>query len=147
MTETGQDPQDAQDAAARRNANEEAFRRAMAAVSRGDVEAQMVEYTEDAVMEFPFADPPTTVEGKAAMTDYLRWAFQILEMDIAITAVHPGADPDHVVAEFTSQGRVLTSGKPYANSYVAVIQFRDGRIHRHREYFNPAQAMEALNPD
>ncbi|MEU6419628.1 nuclear transport factor 2 family protein [Streptomyces spiralis] len=45
----------------------------------------------------------------------------------------PCVDPDTVIAEYESKGRILTSGTGYANFYIGIWKFRDGRIAWHRE--------------
>ncbi|MCF2533006.1 nuclear transport factor 2 family protein [Yinghuangia soli] len=119
--------------------------RALAAV--GDVQAQMAHYTDDAVFEFPYAAPPGRVEGKQVITEYLTGALAIFEMKLTVTEVHATTDPDKFVAEFTSEGRVTTTGKPYSNTYISVVRFRDGLICSQKEFYNPNAAVEALTPD
>lgn len=126
--------------------NEAAVRGAFAAVGAGDATLQMTHYTDDAVMEMPFTDPPAHVEGKAAIHDRLAGAFTVFSMQLTIDEVIPCLDPDQLVVEFHSEGRVATTGKSYANTYIARFRFRDGLICFQREYFNPNAATTALMP-
>jgi len=120
---------------------------AFAAVGNGDADGQIAHYTDDAVMEMPFLDPPAITTGKEAIRERLAGAFTVFRFTLAIDRVIPCVDPDELVVEFTSQGMVTTTGKPYANRYIARFQFRDGLICFQREYFNPNAASGALQPD
>ncbi|HSA53063.1 MAG TPA: nuclear transport factor 2 family protein [Yinghuangia sp.] len=120
------------------------LRRALAAV--GNVDAQTAEYTEDAFLEFPYASPPVRVDGRRRICEYLTAALTVFEMRLTVTRIHETTEPDTLIAEFTSEGRVTTTGKPYANTYISVVTFRDGLIAGQREFYNPTVAAEALAP-
>ncbi len=126
--------------------NEAAVRGAFAAVGAADADAQMTHYADDAVMEMPFTDPPAHVEGKETIRERLAGAFTVFKMQLTIDEVIPCADPDQLVVEFHSSGTVTTTGKSYANTYIARFRFRDGLICFQREYFNPNAAASALEP-
>ena len=68
--------------------------RAFAAVGAGDADAQVANYTDDIVLEFPFTDPPTVVPGRSAVHERLKNAFKVFQFDLAISEVHPCLDPD-----------------------------------------------------
>lgn len=123
-----------------------AVKGAFAAIGNGDADGQVAHYTDDAVMEMPFIDPPAITEGKDAIRERLRGAFTVFRFTLTIERVTECLDPDELVVEFTSQGTVTTTGKPYANRYIARFQFRDGLIRFQREYFNPNAAAIALQP-
>jgi ketosteroid isomerase-like protein len=120
---------------------------AFAAIGKGDADGQVAHYTDDAVMEMPFIDPPAITMGKAAIRERLAGAFTVFRFTLTIERVTECLDPDELVLEFTSEGTVTTTGKPYANRYIARFQFRDGKICFQREYFNPNAAALALTPD
>jgi ketosteroid isomerase-like protein len=120
---------------------------AFAAVGRADADGQVANYTDDAVMEMPFLDPPAITTGKAAIRERLAGAFTVFRFQLHIERVTQCVDPDELVVEFTSQGTVTTTGKSYANTYIARFGFRDGLICFQREYFNPNAATSALQPD
>lgn len=123
-----------------------AVRGAFAAVSAADADLQMTHYTDDAVMEMPFSDPPAHVEGKQTICERLTGAFTIFKMTLTIDRVIDCVDPDELVVEFHSIGTVTTTGKSYGNTYIARFRFRDGLICFQREYFNPNAATSALQP-
>ena len=132
------------DDAERRSQNLATVRAAFAGVSAADAAAQLSNYTDDMVLELPFADPPRTVEGRATALRFLTVAFQTYKMRIDITEVHECLDPDELIVEFRSNGHMATTGKPYANRYIGVFRFRDGKICAQREFFNPKISDEAL---
>lgn len=119
----------------------------MKAVSNGDVDRQLAFCTDDFVLDLPYADPPKTVAGKETVRTYLQSALGIFELELTITQVYECVDPDQLVLEYTSVGSVTTTGKPYANNYIAVARFRDGLVCAQREYYNPLPAARALSKD
>ncbi|MCU1396665.1 MAG: hypothetical protein JWM34_5093 [Ilumatobacteraceae bacterium] len=131
----------------RRAANVAAVEAAFRGVSNADASEQMAQYVDDLVLELPYTNPPKRVEGKAAALTYLSNAFQVFRMQLTITTVHECLDPDELVVEFVSDGTVLTTGKSYANQYINVFRFREGRICFQREFFNPNAAAAALVAD
>ena len=130
----------------RRRRNREMVERSFAAVGQGDVAGQLESCTDDIVLELPYADPPVRLEGKDAIRAHVGPALETFQFRLAITEVHECADPDTLVLEYTSEGRVTTTGKAYVNSYIGVIRFRDGLICHQREYYNPLVAARALQP-
>jgi ketosteroid isomerase-like protein len=120
--------------------------RSFAAVSRGDVDAQLEACTDDVVLELPYADPPVRLKGKEAIRAHVGPALRIFSFELEIRKVFECMDPDTLILEYTSEGRCTTTGQPYANSYIGVIGFRDGRICAQREYYNPLVAAAALQP-
>jgi ketosteroid isomerase-like protein len=97
------------------------------------------------VMELPFTTPPTRLEGKPAALEYLRRVFTVFRIELGLTADYECADPDTIVVEFTSRGRILDGDKPYDNTVIAVYFFRDGRVCHWREFPNPSVVERALN--
>jgi ketosteroid isomerase-like protein len=129
-----------------RQRNLDIVRRAFAGIALGSAEKMLVDnYTDDMVLELPYASPPSTIEGKATALKYLTAAFGMFRFSLEITAVHECVDPNLLVLEYTSVGKVLASGKPYANQYIGVYWFRDGRIARVREFYNPVISADALS--
>ena len=117
------------------------MRRAFAGIAAGSA-SQMLDdnYADDVVIEFPYSSPPTRIESKEAAREYLTKAFEVFRFSLEITDVYEGLDPDLLVLEFTSEGRMLTTGAPHGNRYIAVYRFRDGRIAHQREFYNPIAA-------
>jgi ketosteroid isomerase-like protein len=130
---------------AHRQRNFDAVQRVFAAVSVGDADAQITNYTEDIALEFPYTDPPTIVQGLNAVHERLKSAFKAFQIDLTIGEVHHGLDPDELIIEFTGAGSYLPNNAPYVNRYIAVFGFRDGLVYRQREYFDPTQAGKSAN--
>jgi len=130
---------------AHRQQNFDLVLRVFAAVSAGDADAQITNYTEDIALEFPYTDPPTIVQGLNAVHERLVSAFKAFQFDLTITELHPCLDPDELIIEFTGAGSYLPNNAPYVNRYIAVFGFRDGLIYRQREYFDPTQAGKSAN--
>ena len=53
-------------------------------------------------------------------------------------------DPGSIVAQYASDARILTTDKPYRNSYIARFQVRGGVITWFAEHFDPITLVEAL---
>jgi len=115
------------------------MKRCFATIATGDADALVEHYTDDYVLELPYAsaDGATRYDGREAVRARLRAVFRVLRLDLTITHLHPAADPDLVIAEYTSAGTSLPSGTRSSNRYVGFWWFRDGRVCRTREYFNP----------
>jgi hypothetical protein len=60
--------------------------------------------------------------------------------------IHPMENPDVVVAEFSIRGKALTTGRPYNQRYVSILEAKNGKIWHYREYFNPLISMTAFAP-
>jgi ketosteroid isomerase-like protein len=129
-----------------RQRNRASLDQAFEAIGRGDADAMLAHYTDDTIMELPFADPPLRIDGKPAILDYLRQAFTVFQIELGVTDVHECRDPDRLVIEFTSTGRITSTGRSYANRIIAVYWFRDGRVAHWREFVNPVIVAEAMAP-
>jgi ketosteroid isomerase-like protein len=127
-----------------RSRNGAAFTRSLAALSKGDLEGHLDGCTDDFVLELPYADPPRTITGKGAVRTYLTPALVTFSMHLAVTRLVSGLDPTLLIAEYTSEGHVTTTNRPYSNTYIAIVQFRGDLICRQREYYNPVPALRAL---
>jgi ketosteroid isomerase-like protein len=127
----------------------ELVRKVFDAFGAGDVAALDDLYTEDYVLELPYAKPePVRVEGRSTVQTYLTGAFQVFRFQLSITDHWKLEGTDALVAEYTSEGTVLPTGARYANTYVGIWRFRDGRVSHTKEWYDPivsAQAVEGLS--
>lgn len=130
-----------------RSRNLEAVRRAFVGVSNADADEMLANYTEDLVLELPYGTPPHVLEGRENIRAYLKAAFEVFKFRLDITEVHECLDPNKLVIEYTSKGRVETTGKEYANRYIGVYWFRDGAICRVREFYDALISERAMSPD
>jgi ketosteroid isomerase-like protein len=131
----------------RRGQNQRVMEAFMAAIGRGDFAALESLCHDDFVAELPYSDPPQRLEGFAAYRAYVEPALAVFRFTLDLSCVHPGLDPDLLVAEYTSDGTATPTGKRYRNVYIGVWRFRDGRISGLREFFNPSSANDALALD
>jgi ketosteroid isomerase-like protein len=102
----------------------------------------------DGAMEFPFAPPgyPPRVEGRAAITEYLRHYPDLLDIrSVTPTAIHQSTDPQVIIVEFTAAGVVVATGAPYEALYIAVVTVVDGEVRHYRDYWNPLAMKETLD--
>lgn len=121
--------------------NLDVLRRVFDAVGEADVAALRELYTEDYVLELPYAEGGgARIDGREEALAYLERAFSWIRLRLALTDVHACADPDTIVAEYTSTGMILDGRRPYANTYIGVWQFRDGRVRRTREFYGPVDS-------
>jgi len=105
-------------------------------------------FADDAVVEFPYAGSlgrSTRLEGKAAIDEYFGGASPVfLELAFRDVRVHVSTEPGLVVAEAHGSARIATTGKAYEQDYVMVLEVKEGKIARYREYWNPLPAIDAL---
>ena len=140
MTETTRDP-----AAPPR----EVYERLRRAVGSNDREAVADLMAVDGVIEWPFGRPgaPTRLEGRQAIREFIIGSplarlmrFDVLRAD----AVHETLDPEVIIVESTTIGRVLETGRTFELPAIAVFRIRDGEIVSYRDYVNPLAASEAV---
>jgi ketosteroid isomerase-like protein len=129
-----------------RSRNRRTLERGLTLLSAGDIDSHNELCTDDVLFELPYGDPPGRIEGREDVRAYLKSALAIFKLQLSLTAVFGTDDPDVLIAEYTSTGTVTTTGKPYANSYIGIYRFRDGRLCGVREYYNPVPAAVALMP-
>ncbi|AGH48652.1 hypothetical protein G432_04625 [Sphingomonas sp. MM-1] len=131
-------------------ANRALFVRMLEALGTKDFDGFQACLAEDVLLEWPFppmAGFPTEARGarwfrenlEASWADFAPYAYRI-------AAIHEMADPDRLVAEYSSHSTYLPTGRPYENAYVAVVWFEGGRISRWREYLNPEVIARTLAP-
>ena len=65
-----------------------AVRRTFEGLAAGNADQLLTVWTDDLVLELPYADPPRRIEGKDAARAYLSQAFKIFRFTLDITEVH-----------------------------------------------------------
>lgn len=103
--------------------------------------------TEDVVFDFPFPMPGgiRTLNGKDALRDYLPKVGAALHIEsLSLERAFLSEDRQKGVIEFCCKGQSKTSHTRYDQSYVSLIDLRDGLICRYRDYWNPLIAVTAL---
>jgi ketosteroid isomerase-like protein len=125
----------------------EVVHRAMELLLARDMAGFAALWAPDGTIEFPFAPEgyPQRVEGRAAVTEYLRdYTDHVDVRAITERTVRRTEDPEVVVVEFAVDGAAVRTGRPYRMRYICVITVRDGEIAAYRDYWSPLAAAEAL---
>ena len=116
------------------------------AVGRLDLPAIEATFAEDVELVLPYAPPgfPKVSSGRAAaMQVYPEGLMDPMRFSGHRIDALEGR-PGEWVAEYTSDTRVLTTGRPYRNTYISRFSVRDGRITRLVEFFDPIVLVTAL---
>jgi ketosteroid isomerase-like protein len=132
-------------------ANRSAFIAMLHALGTKDYDTFERHLDADLVCEWPYAVMdgfPTSMTGARRLRNALEvswvkfapYRYQILEL-------YDLAEPDRLIAEYTSHSTYLVTNAPYENRYVSIVEFRNGRISRWREYVNPLVTLKVLGPD
>lgn len=116
-------------------------------VGRLEIDAALELVTDDLILELPFrADGgPRRLEGDDAERFVRAMPKLFSQLHFSDVVVHGQLPSGLVAAEYRSDG-ATRAGRPYANSYVALFEVRDGRIARWREYFDPNVVAGAFSP-
>jgi uncharacterized protein len=102
-------------------------------------------YSENATVEYPFALPPSRLEGLEAIRRYFAFAATLpLKLTMKNMIVHETADPEVVVAEWDYDGLVPTTGRRFQVSNIQVSRVRDGKIVTSRDYHNHIVLADVL---
>ena len=99
------------------------------------------DFAEDAVLALPYAPSGTLreVAGRDAIIDYIGLLRDYIPAGIFREHRFDtlAADPNEVIARYSARTELLTTGRPYENTYVTLIQIGDGKVTRYTEYFDP----------
>jgi len=117
------------------------------AVSAPDIPAVQDTFHPEIVLRIPYAPPgiPQVVEGKEAADPWFAGLPDLLApMNFADHDIRALAEEGEYVAEYTSDSRVLTTGRPYRNTYISRFTVRDGLIVRLAEHFDNLALVVAL---
>jgi uncharacterized protein len=108
-------------------------------------------FSEDSVMELPFApgNMQRRYDGKAAIGGFQRFARDTFSrFTMTVDAIHETTDPNIVIAEHRSDAEVAENGRPYRNHYVTFFTFDDdGLIVRWREFYDAGVVVRAFRPE
>jgi uncharacterized protein len=104
---------------------------------------------ENGVLEWPFRsdDVPARLEGREAIREYVTnssLAALLRFEDLRPDAVHETADPEVIIAETTTIGRVVKTDRRFELPAIAVLRIRNGKIISYRDYVNPLAAPAAV---
>ena len=102
--------------------------------------------TEDAIMQFPYHLPttPTQLVGKSEIEKFFSSFSDFLVLDrVRLIDLHETADPNVGILEYEGEGKAPRTGRPYVQQYITVLTFRDGKICRWKDYWNPVNVINA----
>jgi len=103
--------------------------------------------SEDVVFEFPYHPPgfQARVEGRRALEAYLPTVSKLISIE-SMTLNHAfiSAEGDMAAIEFSCKGHSPETKAPYDQDYVSIIELKDGRISRYRDYWNPLVVLSAI---
>jgi ketosteroid isomerase-like protein len=125
--------------------NKEIVRRAIAAISRGDLEGFMGDAADDVTLSVMGTKFPP-IQGKQKVLKGLRNAL-VARLEnggaIAMTIEHLIAEGDYVAEQ--SHGKARTKdGKDYNNTYCRVWRITDGKIRAMQEYLDTELVRKCL---
>jgi len=102
---------------------------------------------DDVVFEFIITVPnyPRQVIGRDNLIELYRGYGSTFSLDRCYDLrVHRCDATSTVVLEYASQGKVVTTGRPYGNRYISVITLKDGKVSYWRDYLDPLRVFAAL---
>jgi ketosteroid isomerase-like protein len=123
--------------------NKAMARQLVEAMSRGDTQWFMDNYTDDVEV---WTMGSTLISGrydKAAVARYAAGIFEAFPRGIQFTIHGMVAEGDTVAMETESMGEHV-SGKTYNNFYHMLVKFRDGKIRLLKEYLDTELVTEVL---
>lgn len=127
-----------------REANKQVLIRAMAAISRLDVDAVLAELHDDVVMQLPYEDAVPDMD-KAGFGELLKVMFTMYkQFDITVNDIFELVDPDRLVARYDGDCIGRDKDVRYANRYIGVFAFRNGKMTLWCEYDNPLLAQASI---
>ncbi len=106
-------------------------------VLNGGVEAMRPWFVDDFYGETPWSASAPVADGIGAYAKIMAGFRPLMEhYEIRITEFHQTVDPNQVVVEARGGGPLVKGGE-YWNDIILFITFRDGKMARQKEYFNP----------
>jgi uncharacterized protein len=104
--------------------------------------------TDDIKFEFPFYLPDgiEIIEGKQALGAYLPKVGELFTIEsMTLDRSMLSADGRCGVLEFTSKAHANGSNRRYDQTYISVVDIKDGLISRYRDYWNPLVVLSATD--
>jgi uncharacterized protein len=103
---------------------------------------------DDALFEFRYDFPgwPHSVRGRAnLMALYSGYGKSIVLHSGDALVAHPSKDGRVVTLEYEVHGKIIATGVPYNNRFIAVVTIENRKIVRWRDYMDSLAAWTALN--
>jgi ketosteroid isomerase-like protein len=88
---------------------------------------------------------PRHIVGRQAVADLYRPYGTLIVLDRCLDlVVYHDTKKGVVVLEYASEGRVVSTGAPYANRYISVLTITDRKVTHWRDYLDPVAVFDAL---
>lgn len=103
--------------------------------------------SEDVVFEFPYYPPGFTerLEGRTALEAYLPTVSNLISIEsMTLHRAFMSSEGDLATIEFSCKGRSLETDARYDQDYVSILELKEGRITRYRDYWNPLIVLAAI---
>ncbi|MCW2630703.1 nuclear transport factor 2 family protein [Mycobacterium sp.] len=127
-----------------REANKQVLTRAMAAIGQLDVDAVLAELHDDVIMQLPYEEAVPDMD-KAGFGELLKVMFTMYkQFDITVKDIFELVDPDRLVARYDGDCIGRDKDVRYANRYIGVFTFRDGKMTLWCEYDNPLLTQASI---
>jgi ketosteroid isomerase-like protein len=124
--------------------NLDTVRTMLACCSAGDHRGQLDRCTDDFLYEAPWYGLERRGKDElAAMLASVHERFD--EVSYVVVDDFPTVEPDLVIVEVQGDHRVRGEDRRYRNHYLMFLYFRDGLVHRWREFSNPDVYRTAVN--
>jgi ketosteroid isomerase-like protein/alkylhydroperoxidase family enzyme len=103
-------------------------------------------WAEDGELCFPFAPlgRKSVYRGRAEIRAYMSAVSRVTADTVETFRLLPMQDPHVAVIELATKGHAPDTGAPYNQSFVLIVETKDGKIWRYREYWNPLVTIDAL---
>jgi ketosteroid isomerase-like protein len=101
---------------------------------------------DDVAFEFIITVPdyPRRIAGRENLISLYRGYHNAFFLDRCFDLRTHRADDSTVTLEYASQGRAVTTGRPYGNTYISVVTIKDRKIIHWRDYLDPLRVFAAL---
>lgn len=127
-----------------RDANKRVLRRAMDAIGALDVDAVLAELHQDVLLQLPYEEQVPDLD-KAGFGELFKVMFTMYrQFTITLTDVFDLVDPNQLIARYDGDCVGRAKEVRYANSYVGIFRFADGKITLWCEYDNPITTLKSL---
>jgi ketosteroid isomerase-like protein len=124
---------------------QQVFARSLELLGEGRIEEWVDLFAPDGVLEFPA--PPIGFAAELRGHDALRMQMGMFASQMVVRfsppTFHDTVEEDLVIAEFTSDSTLRATGTDYRQTYVSLVWFRDGKIVRYRDFWDPWALMAA----
>ncbi|MFG1607848.1 nuclear transport factor 2 family protein [Actinoplanes sp. NPDC049265] len=104
-------------------------------------------FTEDAVLEFPYAPEgyPARITGRKELLKHMEGFTSTFRVEFTQLHFYETVDPSMVIARLDCVGVARDTGRPYNQSYLSVVETSDGKISRYVDYWNPLVVLDAVS--